>query len=193
MAPPDPGPLPSPNAGELDVLGVLWEERMQGGKALKLSEIHRRVGERRLIHQDPLPALTTVSTHLRSLLAKGLIQEVHASLPTSPRSPVRTRGMLTPPTRSPLTGYQALHAPGEVLFRTMRGLTVSYPAEQRVDALLDFASVIGLSAENTAKLEQIVESEKKLRAEKAPGAGRIIGLAALPAGHSLASEVSTEN
>src|SRR5262245_34263256 len=109
MTPPDPDMLPSPNAGELDVLGVLWSERASSKKPLKLSEIHRRVIERRMEHQDPLPALTTVSTHLRSLLAKGLIQEVLASMPASSRSPVRTRGMLTPPTRSPLTGYQSLY------------------------------------------------------------------------------------
>jgi predicted transcriptional regulator len=155
--------LPSPNAGELDVLGVLWEEQLQSGRPLKLSEIHRRVCGRRHEHQDPEPALTTVSTHLRSLLGKGLIQEVLASMPVSPRSPVRTRGMLTPPTRSPLTGYQALFAPGEVLFRTMRGLIASYPPQQRMDALLDFAQVLGLSDANKERLKHLVQDEKKLR------------------------------
>jgi predicted transcriptional regulator len=155
--------LPSPSAGELDVLGVLWEEQLLENRPLKLSEIHKRVCLRRLEQSDPEPALTTVSTHLRSLLAKGLIQEVLAPSRSSPRPNVRTRGMLTPSTRSPLTGYLALYPPGDVLLRTMHGLIVSYPVPQRVESLLDFGRALGLSKKNTEKLKQLVEDERKLR------------------------------
>jgi predicted transcriptional regulator len=189
MAPPEPMQLPSPNAGELDVLGVLWEEETQGARPLKLSEIHARVCARRDHHNDPLPALTTVSTHLRALVAKGLIREMMASQPTSSRS-MRTRGMLTPATRSPLTGYQVIHSPGEVLARTMHGLIFSYPPQQRVEALADFAKVLGLSAGSSERLRQLVAEEKKLRMTAPPTAAE--SAAAPPAAVPSADASSLE-
>src|SRR5438067_873021 len=81
--PPVPAPagaeLPAPNAGELDVLGVLWLEKQSGDRPLQLGEVYRRVCERRRHYLEPEPALTTVSTHLRNMVAKGLIEEVAAA------------------------------------------------------------------------------------------------------------------
>src|SRR5207253_1576810 len=101
-------------AGELDVLGVLWAEQHGDDQALQLSEVYRRVCERRRAFGEAEPALTTVSTHLRNLVDKQLIEETlrRGAPPAPTRGMVRTRGGVTPPTRSPFTSYRATHAPG---------------------------------------------------------------------------------
>src|SRR5262245_20021177 len=106
--PPPRAPLEAPNAGELDVYSVLWQERQGDDRPLQLSEVYRRVCERRRGFGEPEPALTTVSTHLRGLHRKQLVEEL-VGPSAAARPAVRTRGGLTPPTRSPLTSYRALH------------------------------------------------------------------------------------
>jgi predicted transcriptional regulator len=150
-------PLEAPNAGELDVYSVLWAEQQRDNQALQLSEVYRRVCERRRRFGEPEPALTTVSTHLRGLVRKNLAQEVTAAS-TAARLTVRTRGGLTPPTRSPLTSYRALHAPGEVLLTTYLGLAASYP--DKLDALLDFARALEMSEEAMRQLRELIDKEK---------------------------------
>src|SRR5262249_51865040 len=90
--------LEAPNAGELDVLNVLCREPLGDDQALQLSEIHRRVCERRRLFGEPEPALTTTSSQLRSLSEKRLIGGEAA--PATPRPIVRTRGGYTPPSRA---------------------------------------------------------------------------------------------
>src|SRR5688572_177869 len=114
-------PLDGPNAGELDVYSVLWAERLGKDQPLRLSEVHDRVKERRRSFGEAEPALTTVSTHLRALVHKGLAEETTARPGPGPR----VRGGLTPPTRSPNTGYRALHTPGDVLRTTYQGLAAA--------------------------------------------------------------------
>jgi hypothetical protein len=155
---PAPAALEAPNAGELDVYSVLWAERLGANRSLQLSEVYRRVCERRRQFGEPEPALTTVSTHLRALVRKALAEEVLGSSGSAPRSGVRTRGGLTPPTRSPLTSYRALHTPGEVLLTTYRGLAATYP--NKADALIDFARAVGLSPEGMRHLQELVAKEK---------------------------------
>lgn len=158
--------LPAPNAGELDVLAVLWRERAAGGQPLQLSEVHRRVSERRRAFREAEPATTTISTQLRSLLAKGLIEETTVGQqPTEAPAhgrPVPVRGGMRPASRSPLTSYQALHQPGEVLRGMFTGLAEAYPPEapHRLDALLDFAAVLGLPDEVLQRLLAFVEDER---------------------------------
>jgi hypothetical protein len=150
--------LEAPNAGELDVLSVLWREQLGGNRPLQLSEIHTRVCERRSQFGDPLPALTTTSSQLRSLVDKHLIAA--ATLASVPRPAVRTRGGYTPPTRASASSYQALHGPGEVLLTTFRGLALAYPESRRLDALLDFARALDLSTEGLRRLAEVIEQEK---------------------------------
>jgi predicted transcriptional regulator len=152
--------LEAPNAGELDVLAVLWLERLGSRQPLQLSEVYRRVCERRRQFGEQEPALTTVSTHLRGLVAKKLIEEVLGSRATAAGAGTRARGAYSPPTRSPLTSYQALHEPGDVLKTTFQGLAAAYPAAQRLDALTDFAHALELSKECLRKLEQLIAAEK---------------------------------
>src|SRR5262245_40675977 len=95
-------PLQAPNAGELDVYSVLWAERLGEDRPLRLSEVHERVKERRRGFGEPEPALTTISTHLRALVHKGLAEETLAGVARPGPGP-RVRGGLTPPTRSPRT------------------------------------------------------------------------------------------
>jgi hypothetical protein len=170
--PADPRPeegaaLPAPNAGELDVLAVLWQEAEGEGRPLQLSEVFRRVCERRRRYGEPEPMLTTVSTYLRKLaVEKGLIEEV---LPArgggsagAAGPPVRTRGSYQPRTRSPLTSYRARYGPAEVLRTTLYGLAEAYPptAQRRLDALLDFAQALGLPAPTLQKITRLIEAER---------------------------------
>lgn len=175
-APSPPAPLAAeapdlepPNAGELDVYSVLYAERAVGpDHPLQLSEVFRRVCERRRRFGEVEPALTTISTHLRSLVRKKLADETTAR---SARPSVRTRGGLTPPTRSPLTSYRARHTPGVVLHSTFRGLAETYP--DRLDALVDFGQALGLSVEALRRLAEVVAREKQARdaAQGPAGAG----------------------
>jgi predicted transcriptional regulator len=155
---PSPPPLEAPNAGELDVYSVLWAERQGDDQAMQLSEVYRRVCERRRRFGEPEPALTTVSTHLRGLVRKALAEEVMGASTAARPAAVRTRGGLTPPTRSPLTSYRVLHSPGEVLLTTFRGLAASYP--DKLDALLDFARALEVSEESLRQLRELIDREK---------------------------------
>jgi hypothetical protein len=130
--------LEAPNAGELDVYSVLWAERRDEDRPLQLSEVYRRVCERRRSFGEPEPALTTIATHLRRLTGKRLIEELAAlRRPAGEQPPVRVRGGYTPPTRSPLTSYRSLHTPGDVLYSTFCGLGAAYPPQERLQALID--------------------------------------------------------
>jgi hypothetical protein len=150
--------LEAPNAGELDVLNVLWREQLGDNQALQLSEIHRRVCERRRQFGEPEPALTTTSSQLKSLSEKTLIGTGASSAP--PRPAVRTRGGYTPSSRASASSYRALHGPGAVLLTTFRGLAAAYPEEQRLDALLDFARALGVSDECLRGLHEVVARER---------------------------------
>lgn len=154
----DQDPLPPPTSGELDCLAVLWEAEDQGQRALRLSEIHGRLGARREELGEAPPALTTVSTYVRSMVTKGLLNEVvltNSGRPVeAPR--IRVRGMLTPKTRSPHNAYQAAFDPGRVLAQTFRALVSSYPPGRRHQALLDFARALGVSTRTVRKLEELV-------------------------------------
>lgn len=150
--------LDAPSTGELDVLGVLWAERCGENRPLQLSEVHARVSRRRVEFGEPVPALTTVSTHLRNLVEKKLIQEVvRGGAPAGPRP--RTRGGMTPPTRSPLTSYQALHEPGLVLRSTLCGLAAAYPDDARLQILVDLAQALDVTDNTLKKLEALVQAE----------------------------------
>jgi hypothetical protein len=150
--------LEAPNAGELDVLHVLWREQLGDNQALQLSEIHRRVCERRRDFGEPEPALTTTSSQLKSLSEKKLIGSGTPS--AAPRPVVRTRGGYTPASRATASSYRALHGPGAVLLTTFRGLAAAYPEEQRLDALRDFARALGVSEECLRGLQEVVARER---------------------------------
>src|SRR5436190_1615294 len=79
---------------------ILWAERQGTDRPLKLSEVYDKVCKRRNEFGDALPALSTVSTHLRGLTRKHLIEEVAAPRELEKLSAVPTRGT-PPPSRSP--------------------------------------------------------------------------------------------
>jgi hypothetical protein len=99
------------------------------------------VCDRRAAFGDPEPAVTTVSTHLRALLAKKLICAVDARAVGARRE--RMRGMLTPAQRSPHTAYVAARTPEEVLKGTLRGIVSAVPCEDRFRVILLIAEVTG--------------------------------------------------
>lgn len=148
-------------------MAVLWKERAAEGQPLQLSEVHRRVSERRRAFHEAEPATTTISTQLRSLVAKGLIEETTMGQQSvgalAQGRPNPTRGGMRPTTRSPLTSYQAIHEPGEVLRGMFTGLAEAYPPEarHRLTALLDFAGVLGLPDEVLQRVIAFVEEEKR--------------------------------
>jgi predicted transcriptional regulator len=152
--------LQSPNAGELDVLSVLWQERLGANKSLRLSQIHDRVRAKREALHEPVPALTTISTHLRNLYRKQLIEQVRLTDEDEHR-PVRvkTRGTLTPQTRSPLTAYRALYNPSDVLRYQMHGIIVAYPPELKYQALVDFARALKLPEDTVARIKSLLPAE----------------------------------
>ena len=150
--------LAAPSAGELDVLNVLWSEQLAGGQPLQLSEIHRRVCERRRQFGEPEPALTTTSSQLKSLADKKLIGD--GTPPSTAEPPVRPRGGYTPRARGGANSYRALHGPGEVLFTSFRGLALAYPEPLRLDSLLDFARALGLSKAGLRDLQEVVARER---------------------------------
>jgi hypothetical protein len=152
-------PRQAPGAGELDVLGVFWAEQPGEQRSLQLSEVYRKVCERRRQFGEAEPALSTVSTHLRKLVAKGLLEESSTSRPVARDQPIRFRGGYTPPTRSPFTSYRVRYRPGEVLGTTFQGLAAAYPPAQRLEALIDFARALGVSGRLLDGLGRLVAEE----------------------------------
>jgi predicted transcriptional regulator len=153
-----------PTPGELDCLAVLWEAReLEQKDAMKLSEIHERVGKRRQEFGEPPPALTTVSTYLRSATSKRLLEEVRRdeSGNTTPMVAIRTRGALSS-SRSPRTAYKVSHEPGVVLHRTMQAIIQAYPPGKRHQALGDFARAMGLPPKTVEEIKKLV-AEKKVK------------------------------
>ena len=161
----DPADAPlAPSPGEIDVLAVLWEVREQDraeanprAGTLKLSDIYERIKIRRETFGEPPPALTTVSTYLRSATAKRLLREVRTDVEGRPAPMVafRTRGALSA-TRSPRTAYQVAHEPGDVFQSTMQAIIHAYPPGQRHQALADFAKAMALPQKTIREVEKLV-------------------------------------
>lgn len=145
--PAQPPAFTPPSSSELDCLLALWEAAAtaDSGRSLRVSEVHRAVCERRRRLGEVEPTLVTVSTQMRSLLQKNLVKSVvggrdseQAGRDLAPR----TRGMLSPASRSPLTAYQFLFQPGEVLQSTFLAMIGAYPQTQQVQSLIDFAEAL---------------------------------------------------
>jgi len=143
-----------PTGAELEVMAVLWE--ISAHEALKLSQIHQRIQQRRKEYKEPLPALTTISSTLRRMVTKGLLTEVRLQngqvtkvLQSESRSTLF-------PIKSPQTAYQAACKPGEAMSHLFRILVNSYPTNQRYTALLDVAEVLGLDQDAIRKIEKML-------------------------------------
>jgi hypothetical protein len=152
-----PEPRTDLNGGELDCLAILWEE----GKGLKLSQLHRLLVERRHKTGEAPPAFSTVSTWLRSLTHKGLLKEVVVGSDQGDEAQAfarDTRGMI-PTSRSPRTGYEAIHEPGVVLQKTFKALADAYPPDKRMQSLVDFARALGLPPKTVKELEKWLQEK----------------------------------
>src|SRR6266545_2366939 len=145
------------SGNELDILAALWAAQAEGVPALKLAEIHRRINERRAaMGQAPIQP-TTVSTYLRSMSERKLLKQVTVE-DAGPEGQRQTftsdvRGLI-PTSRSPKTGYEAAHTPAVVLERTFQALADAYPADKRLQALVDFARALGLPQETVDDLDK---------------------------------------
>ena len=154
--------IQTPTPGELDVLAAVYEmvEDQADDTPLRLTEIHERVGTRRASYGEEPPALTTVSSQLRSLVTKGLLLDQQGSQSGSAgQGVVRTRGMFSPSGRSSSSGYRPAYEVGELLRDSFIGLASAYPEKQRYRALVDFAKALDLPESKVKKLEKLLEEK----------------------------------
>jgi len=137
--------MPTVTPSELDLLAAFWnKDTGTQDRPLKLADLHKAVAARRANHGEAEPAITTISTQLRSLILKGLVRD--AAQPESHEG--GTRGILTPATRSSGTGgYVHTQSQAQVLADTFKGLASLYPNDQRHEAVLDFIRALELSPE----------------------------------------------
>ena len=159
------GQMIAPSPSELDCLAVVWQSKHEENlTSLRLGEIHRRVAALRTRLGQPEPALTTVSTQVRTLVAKGLLREVLAKeagpISGQPIRVIRKRGMLDSGGRS-TSGYEASYEPGEVLSATFRALASAYPVQKRHEALLDFARALDMPKRTLVQLQKFLDRHLK--------------------------------
>lgn len=155
-------PTEAPSTSELEALGVLWQEQLGTNHPLPLSEVHHRICEKR--GKGDFPALSTVSSQLRSLLVKKWIEEttLAGSSPIATRGPIRTRGASSVPQRSPFTSYRVRHSPKTAMSSIFAELISVYP--DGFDILVDVASALeGFSAKGLEELQKLVQTEKERR------------------------------
>ena len=151
----------TPSAGELDCLVVLWQATQSGNEALSLSKILDLISEKRSLAGEPVPALTTVSTYLRSGVSKGLLEEVRLDRNGQVTRPPTgaARGALAK-TRSPNTAYRAAVSASEAFCDTLAAVAASYPKEHRLWLLIDVANVLGIPKKVTNQLKAWVDKQR---------------------------------
>lgn len=175
----DAARVEAPNAGEADALAVLWEEQdTDAPRPLQLNEIYRRICDRRRAHGESEPALTTVSTHLRSLVRKKLAQEVQITSKAVLLKKAPPRGNMTPPTRSPLTAYVAAVKEEDAFKSTMHGIVSMHRPSKQLESILTYARVAGASQEVMDGIRMLIEgAEVSLEKTERPmaGAGELLG------------------
>jgi predicted transcriptional regulator len=151
-----PPPVPTPTGAELEALSILWALQ-PGEMALKLAQVHDRIGKKRAAFDQPPPALTTVSTTLRNAVSKGLLQEVKIT-PEGVQPFVRSasRTSLISPRSAPKVAYQAAYTASAVMAQMFRDLANAYPLAQKYQAIVDMAEALGLPAETIAKIKKLL-------------------------------------
>lgn len=141
----------APNAAELSTLQVLWENSGDM-RPMRLAEIHRRVCEIRRTNGEHEPAATTISTHLRSLLSKDLIEECGPKT----NHPTKRRSLLSVATRSPNTSYIVKVTPKAAMWSTFQALVAAYPCDQRMDAVSDFCEAAGVGTDVVQEIRKLL-------------------------------------
>jgi hypothetical protein len=151
----------------LEILGVLWQALADGAPALRLSEVRELLQGRYGRQSEP----STVSTQLRSLLAKGWLELTEASVGAPAlvrtrgaapvRGVVRTRGTARATgnavrPRSPFTAYRPKHSIAETMGPLLGELAAAYPEAERHRFLLDAARALKLPAQTVAEIEKLV-------------------------------------
>ena len=127
---------------------------------MRLSELHRAIIRRRRSNSEPEPALTTVSTYLRSAVAKGLLQEVRISKDgkTVSKASKSDRGALAlARARSPNTAYRAAMTPREVFHSTIKAIAAAYPSDERLALLADVASALEVPKQVQRQIDSWVQ------------------------------------
>lgn len=157
--------VPSATPAELEILTVLWP--LGEGQALRLGEIHERVGTRRKDGGQAVPAVTTVSSTLRGALAKGLLVEVRKVGDTVSSAP-KAGGKSLVTSRSPQTAYRAAYTPGQVLGPLLGLYAGLYPPADPLAPVLDLLRELGYPAKTVGQVEALLRGA----AAGAPGASK---------------------
>ncbi len=150
-------PIPQPNGQELEILTLLWtqpEEKLP----LKLGQIYDLVKERRQAYGEAAPAITTISSTLRSALARGILKAIRLTGGQKVElEPTATRSTLHA-SRSPQTGYKPAASPSETLTPMLEILAEAYGENGKAQALLDFAKALQFSDKTLLKkLKKLLE------------------------------------
>ncbi len=137
---------PSPAAAELELLAVIWRAEAEADsdkspRAFRLSKLHELLKQFRELRKVDFgePKLSTVSTCLRSMKEKGLLEEVRllpdGSIETSP---AHAAGLMRS-TRSPHTAYRSTYTPKDILGPMFRDIASAYPDAKRNEILVDLS------------------------------------------------------
>jgi hypothetical protein len=160
-----PEEIATPTPAEIECVATLWTKQVEvesqglpaSAAAMKLSSVRNAIIEGRRREGDHSePALTTVSTNLRSCAYKGFIKEVRLSLQGEVTDLFMggMRGAFGARS-SPQTAYLAAKTPGELLEPAFKALARAYPESQRqLTALIDFAKVLSLPPEIVEDLQK---------------------------------------
>ncbi|MCI0637477.1 MAG: hypothetical protein L0Y72_22385 [Gemmataceae bacterium] len=147
--------VPQPTGPELEILTVIWGQPEEN-LPLKLGQIYDLVKERRERFGEPAPAITTVSSTLRSAVARGLLTELRLTGGEAvPVSPVRVRGTLHP-TRSPQTAYKHAADPAVALRPMLKILADAFPEKDRAQGLIEFARALQLPEKTVKELRKVL-------------------------------------
>lgn len=174
-----------PTDAELEILAVLWQALADGQVGLRLSDIHRRLAERRKKKGQPEPAVTTLSVQIRGLQEKGLVDEVNmdpGSWTKDQAGNLRSTG--PPAKRSPFTGYRTASGPGETLQEKFKELASVYPEEDRLRVVLDVVHALELAkkplVEERYRMVMEIARALELPKKKVSELEKLLGLSEAP-------------
>jgi hypothetical protein len=153
--------VPVLTPSELVVLSAFWQAKAEGLNSLRLSDAHERLSNQRKSAGETPPAITTISSSLRNLNAKGALREVRVREGVGEEMESqgeRSRGIFSANTRSPHTGYQVTLDITDALEPTIKGLASLYPPDRRHELLADCARAMGLPKKIVEQIAELAKS-----------------------------------
>ena len=128
---------------------------------MRLSDVRKRICVARAAAGESEPAVTTVSTYLRSAFHKGLVEEVRVNEAGEVEANgQRGRGALRT-VRSPKTAYRAAVQPRDVFADTLHAIAQCYPKNQKLDLLVDVAITLEVPKSVVSQIQKWVQRRRK--------------------------------